>query len=126
MAKSTHGRKHFHNGLQGQAKGIIGRIFREQLTHAEYLALRNDVYESTIWIKSTARAKIQFNEFLRGAEEMLHASRAIVWKHRTKRGKWVEGRSLDSASFRKINPEESRHVWASSNKVWFEPEARQD
>ena len=117
----AHGRKHFHEGLRSEAVALVYQLHNEQLTHAEYLDRRSTIMEGRAYARSTASAKRECLAFLHGAEEMLHATRAIVWRHRLPDGTWVPSPLPAGMTYDDIDPGASRHVWASTNKAWFEP-----
>jgi hypothetical protein len=119
------GRKHFFEGLRGRAQGLVGRVVREQMTHAEYLRGRAELANSTEWARSTSTARGELHAYLDGAIETLHATGAIVWKHRAREsGAWLASPLPQGTSYDTIDPDQSRHVWASSDKVFFEPDSR--
>lgn len=103
--------------LRDLCQALVYRIPREQMTHMEFLEARNAIYDSPVYARSTQEARRAVNRYLDGAVEMLFATEQIVWKHRTPEGEWCY-EMWDSRKHG--NPEDSRHVWRDTNKVWFE------
>lgn len=114
------GRKHFHEQLRGAAQGLAARLVREQLTHEQFLALRTEIVWSKAFERATSTARTELFAYLDACVDMLHASGQLIWKH-VHQGEWVEAPPPPHISYRDIDPNESRHVWAGSNKVFFSP-----
>ncbi len=115
------GRKSFHSsGLQSLAVGLAARVFHQQLTHKQYLEARTEITRSKAWASATERAHIAFMSYLDGAIDLLHTSGAIVWKHRDRAtGEWLPSPLPAGRSYADIDPTQSRHVWAKSDKVFY-------
>ena len=112
----SHGRKSFYEGLYSECVSLAGRLVHEQLTRSKFLALRSAIQSRQAYAQSTASAKREALSFLRGTEEMLHLAGHIVWRHRAADGTWIVGQVADYST---IDFSQSRHVWATTNKVWF-------
>ncbi len=120
------GRKSFHeSGLQTLAGCLAARVYHAQLTHEQYLEARTEITRSKAWASATKTAHIAFFAYLNGAVDMLHTSGAIVWKHRDRATReWLPSPLPAGKSYADIDPTQSRHVWASSDKVWFEADVK--
>jgi hypothetical protein len=126
------GRKAFHELLRAHARGLVARVVREQLTHAQYLSERDRIYASAAFAQSTSMARVQLNTYLEGAIDMLHTTGQVVWKHRLPSGEWVDSPAQalrprataePAINYREIDPNASQFLWSDSNRPWFGPQS---
>ena len=117
-------RKSFHkSGLAARTQGAISYLFRSQLTHAQFLALRGQIIETKAWACATSSARAECFAMLRGAVEAAYASGLVVWKHRDiETGEWLPSPLPEGRPYT-IDLTQSQHVWAETNRVFFEPDS---
>ena len=118
------GKTKFHekkySRIRRQIIGLIARLWREKLTHAELLAERSKILASEEAKSLPSYVHLEMLGMLRGAEELLFLSQAIVWAHK------IDGQFVDVNVLRQTRPDyidhiekdASRHVWAGTQKVF--------
>lgn len=108
-----------YSSLRSVCVSIIGEVVHRQLTHAEFLALRDSAFfASAAFTRATQTARGEALRFMEGAIETLYTTGAIRWKHMGLDGRWSEA-SYDERLHGR--PPTSNHVWADSNKPWGSP-----
>lgn len=97
---------------------LIGRVIHEQLSHSEWIGLRDlEIFQSDEWPRLSGARQQQIIGMFHGMRESILVG-MLVWCHLWA-GAYRTSSELPEGAFRDINPDQSNWCWRDSRKPYY-------